>query len=117
MTPKQSVQTVIGNYANFNGRARRSEYWWFLLVVNVLFAALAFVALLVSEVLIVILAIFALAVILPALAVTVRRLHDTNRSGWWILVNLIPYVGGLVLLVLCAFAGTSGPNRYGPDPL
>ena len=79
--------------------------------------ALLFLGLLVSELLFIILAIFALAVILPALAVTVRRLHDTNRSGWWILVNLIPYVGGLVLLVLCAFAGTSGPNRYGDEPL
>ena len=117
MTPMQSVQTVIGNYANFNGRARRSEYWWFVLFVNVLVSALMFLGLLVSELLFFVLAIFALAVILPSLAVTVRRLHDTNRSGWWILVNLIPYVGGLVLLVLCAFAGTSGPNRYGPDPL
>ena len=54
---------------------------------------------------------------MPSLAVTARRLHDTNRSAWWILVNIIPYVGGLVLVVLCVLSGTSGPNRYGPEPL
>ena len=117
MSPMQSIQTVLGNYANFDGRARRSEYWWFFLFVNVLLAALIFVSMLVSELLFVILGLFVLALLLPSLAVTARRLHDTNRSAWWILVNIIPYVGGLVLVVLCALSGTSGPNRYGPEPL
>ena len=117
MTPMQSIQTVLGNYANFNGRARRSEYWWYILFVDVFLAALIFASLLVSELLFVIIVIFALAVLLPSLAVTARRLHDTNRSGWWILVNLIPYIGGIVTVVLCALSGTRGPNRYGPEPL
>ena len=114
MTPMQAIQSVFGNYANFNGRARTSEYWWFGLSLDVLIFAFAFAAVVFSEVLFVLIALFALAVFLPALAVTARRLHDTNRSGWWILINLIPYLGGLVLLVLCVFPGTSGTNRYGP---
>ena len=117
MTPMQSIQSVLGNYANFDGRARRSEYWWYILFVDVLLAALIFVSMLVSELLFVILGLFVLALLLPSLAVTARRLHDTNRSAWWILVNIIPYVGGLVLVVLCALSGTSGPNRFGPEPL
>ena len=94
MTPMQAIQSVFGNYANFNGRARRSEYWWFGLFVDVLIFAFAFAAVVFSEVFFVLIALFALAVFLPALAVTARRLHDTNRSGWWILINLIPMLAG-----------------------
>jgi uncharacterized membrane protein YhaH (DUF805 family) len=57
-----------------------------------------------------------LAVFLPGLGVDIRRLHDTDRSGWWVLLGLIPLAGGLALLVLFALAGTPGPNRYGPSP-
>ena len=59
---------------------------------------------------------YSLAVFLPGLGVDIRRLHDTDRSGWWVLLGLIPFAGGLALLVLFALAGTPGPNRYGPSP-
>jgi uncharacterized membrane protein YhaH (DUF805 family) len=59
---------------------------------------------------------YSLAVLLPTIAVTVRRLHDTDRTGWWILLGFIPVIGGIVLLVFYVLEGTRGPNRYGPDP-
>ena len=61
--------------------------------------------------------IYLLANFLPSLAVTVRRLHDTNRSGWWVLITLIPYIGGIILLILLCLKGTEGDNRFGEDPL
>src|SRR5262245_29525103 len=60
--------------------------------------------------------VYGLAVLLPGLAVAVRRLHDTARSGWWILIALVPFIGGIWLLVLMCLEGTSGPNQYGADP-
>ena len=113
MTPMQAIQSVFGNYANFNGRASRPEYWWFSVFVAIIQAALFVVFLSLPEVGMALLAIWSLAIILPALAVTVRRLHDTDRSGWWFLIQVIPF-GGLVLLVFMVLSGTSGPNRYGP---
>jgi uncharacterized membrane protein YhaH (DUF805 family) len=59
---------------------------------------------------------YGLATVLPVLGVDIRRLHDTNRSGWWIVISLIPIIGGIVLIVLFASAGTQGPNRFGPQP-
>ena len=113
MTPMQAIQSVFGNYANFNGRASRSEYWWFSVFVAIIQAALFVVFLSLPEVGMALLGIWSLAIILPALAVTVRRLHDTDRSGWWFLIQVIPF-GGLVLLVFMVLSGTSGTNRYGP---
>jgi len=63
-----------------------------------------------------VLGVLMLGILIPSSAVSVRRLHDTNRSGWWVLGNLIPFFGGLAILVLCALDGTAGVNRYGPDP-
>jgi uncharacterized membrane protein YhaH (DUF805 family) len=103
---------VLRKYAVFNGRAGRPEYWWFTLV-----------NLIISVVLDVVIpgaagqilgGIYGLAVLLPSIGVTIRRLHDTNRTGWWILVVLIPIVGWIWLIVLLAMAGDSGPNSYGP---
>jgi uncharacterized membrane protein YhaH (DUF805 family) len=59
---------------------------------------------------------YGLAVLIPSIAVTVRRLHDTDRSGWWFLIQLIPIVGGIILLVFVCLEGTRGPNRFGADP-
>ena len=113
MTPMQAIQSVFGNYANFNGRASRPEYWWFSVFVAIIQAALFVVFVSLQEVGAALLGIWSLAIILPALAVTVRRLHDTDRSGWWFLIQVIPF-GGLVLLVFMVLSGTSGTNRYGP---
>jgi len=120
---------VLKKYAVFEGRARRKEYWFFQLFQIIVTMVLAIIgALLISvnsglehagsglvfvDVLIVL---YGLATLLPGLAVLVRRLHDTNRSGWMIFLGLIPLVGGIILLVFAVEDGTPGPNQYGPDP-
>ena len=114
-------KVVLENYANFNGRARRSEYWYFalmnliiLIVAAVLdnmlgltFGALPYGYLYVA---------FALAVFIPGLAVAVRRLHDVGKSGWFYFIVLIPIVGAIWLLVLFFTEGNRGENQYGADP-
>ncbi|WP_416191706.1 DUF805 domain-containing protein [Neisseria sp. CCUG12390] len=112
---------VLKNYAGFGGRARRKEFWMFTLV-NVI---IAFVLGMVDAVLgtfdpetgIGLLgAVYALAVLLPSIAVTTRRLHDTNRSGWWQLLYFIPLIGVLVVLIFTLLEGTPGDNHFGADP-
>ncbi len=111
-------------YFDFNGRARRSEYWLFVLfmamVVIVLEALVAVVALSRQGVsqhgaILGIMAFFLLSMI-PLLALKFRRLHDTGRSAWWLLIGLVPFFGALVLLVFLVLDGTPGQNRFGPDP-
>jgi uncharacterized membrane protein YhaH (DUF805 family) len=104
MTFTESISTCFNKYANFEGTASRSEYWWFWL-----FLVLASVA--ASMINDVVYYLFALATLLPQLAVGVRRLHDTDRSGWWLLVGLVPLVGWIILIVFLAQEGKS--NRYG----
>jgi uncharacterized membrane protein YhaH (DUF805 family) len=108
---------VLKKYAVFNGRARRKEYWMFVLF-NVIIALVLFILELITNSLAitVLYYIYGLAVLVPSLAVTVRRLHDTNRTGWWIFIGLVPFVGEIILLVFVATDGNSGDNQYGPDP-
>ncbi|GAA2648647.1 MULTISPECIES: DUF805 domain-containing protein [Streptomyces] len=106
---------VLKKYADFSGRARRQEYWMFFLFQ---IAALIIVAIL-DAVLGTspwLYALYALGTLLPNLAVTVRRLHDTGKSGWWIFINFVPLVGFIWLIVLLATAGQQQPNEYGQDP-
>jgi uncharacterized membrane protein YhaH (DUF805 family) len=100
-------------YADFSGRARRKEYWMFTLFNLVVYVLLMLIAGDRASALIVV---YALAVILPSFAVSVRRLHDTGRSGWWALVAAVPFVGGLILLVFMIQEGEAGVNRFGPNP-
>lgn len=106
---------VLRKYAEFNGRARRTEYWMF-----VLFNFIAYVVLGVAERILhlsgVLSAAYGLAVLIPSLAVSVRRLHDTDRSGWWLLIGLIPLIGAIVLIVFAVQEGQATPNKYGPNP-
>lgn len=106
---------VLKKYTVFTGRARRKEYWMFALI-NFVIA----VIIMVVEGMLgspgIISMIYSLAILLPALAVTVRRLHDTGRSGWWLLIALVPFVGGIILLVFMVLDGTPGDNAYGPSP-
>jgi uncharacterized membrane protein YhaH (DUF805 family) len=106
---------VIKKYAVFDGRARRKEYWMFFLF-NILIA----IALGILEGIVgspgILGMIYALALLLPGIGVTIRRLHDTDRSGWWILIGFVPVVGAIVLLVFMCLDGTSGANQFGPDP-
>ncbi len=135
----ESVRTVVKNkYATFRGRASRSEYWWFqlfywLVLLVLILLPVAVAALLssggdeMSPLFFLIMipgGIFALAMLLPLIAVQVRRFHDRNMAGWWYLVlavlSAIPYVGflaSLAILVISVLEGTQGPNRFGSDPL
>lgn len=105
---------VLKQYVAFSGRARRKEYWMF-----VLFSVIISLILTVVENLIgispVLTGIYSLAVFLPSLGVLVRRLHDTGKSGWWALIGFIPFIGALVLIVLATLDSTPD-NKYGPNP-
>ena len=118
LTFPDAVRTCLTKYAVFNGRATRSEYWFF-----VLFAFLVVVAASILDSMVNLL-VFApvmggnmLALLLPQLSAAVRRLHDLGHSGWWYLIGLVPVVGGAVLLIWFCLRGTEGDNRFGPDPL
>lgn len=126
----------LKRYAQFTGRARPKEYWMYIL-----FLILCSIGLSIVESMLglgqsthwmmhdhwsaytgvrhsggPLIGLLALATFIPSLAVAVRRLHDTDRSGWWLLIGLIPLLGGLILLIFMISGGTRGPNRYGPDP-
>ena len=109
---------VIRKYAVFNGRAARPEFWWFVLF-NLIIAA---VINLVAGIIVgrssgqVVSDLYSLAVLLPSLGVGIRRLHDTNRTGWWYLLVFIPVIGWIVLIVFLAMASDPGSNNYGPNP-
>ena len=105
---------VLKNYVGFDGRARRTEYWMFALINVVILIALSLIGRAIGTN--ILYTIYALAVLLPGLAVGVRRLHDTDKSGWWLLIGLIPIVGAIVLLVFMLSDSTPGPNQYGPSP-
>lgn len=112
---------VLKKYAVFSGRAQRAEYWFFALFYLLFFLALSLIdgaaGLFKAELGIGLLGgLFALAMIIPSIAVSVRRLHDTSRSGWWFLISLIPLIGGIVLLVFFCLDSTPGTNAYGPNP-
>ena len=115
---QSAVTTCLNKYATFDGRSCRAEYWWFAL-----FQALGYAVFLIIDTQILnattptLAAIFTVLLILPTLAVSVRRLHDINRSGWWYLVILIPLIGGIVLLIWACTRGTQGPNKFGADPI
>jgi uncharacterized membrane protein YhaH (DUF805 family) len=104
MTFGESISTCFAKYAEFNGRASRSEYWWWFLFTVLVSAATGIVSDILS-------ALFSLAVVLPSLAAGARRLHDTNRSGWLLLLWLIPFIGWIILIVWFIQEGKE-PNRY-----
>jgi|APGre2960657505_1045072.scaffolds.fasta_scaffold130111_2 uncharacterized membrane protein YhaH (DUF805 family) len=130
MTLVVSVKTCLSKYATWQGRASRSEFWYFnlfsflcsllaQLIDNVLGITFKFTNELTGQELSsnggYIQALVVLGMFLPQLAVLVRRLHDTNRSGWWYWLLLVPVIGGILLLVWFCSAGTTGENSYGPD--
>jgi len=128
----------LRRYASFRGRARRREYWLFILLTWLIVAPIGAIGIalgwwpfdakgafeplprgggtLVDQGVTAALALVTVALLLPLIAVQVRRFHDTNRSAWMLIWNLIPYVGTLVLFVYMVIPGTEGPNRYGADP-
>jgi len=114
---------VLKKYAVFEGRARRKEYWFFVLFNTLIVIGLVIVELVagiasrsLSDGVGILFVLYALAIFLPSLAVAVRRLHDTGRSGWWYFVSLFPLFGAIVLIIYFATDGTPGANKYGPNP-
>lgn len=119
-----AIRTCFDKYATFSGRASRSEYWWF-----VLFFFLSYLVAVTIDMSVLgfdpgekgsvgwLSSLFSLAVLLPSLAVAIRRLHDKDKSGWWYLLVFIPLIGSIILLLWFVTKGTDGPNRFGADPL
>ena len=105
---------VLKKYAVFSGRARRKEYWMFALFAGIIYVVFAVLGVVTKQSWLV--AIPYLGFLLPGLAVTARRLHDTGRSGWWILFGLAPLVGGITLFVFSVLDSEPGDNKYGPNP-
>jgi uncharacterized membrane protein YhaH (DUF805 family) len=119
----------LRRYAEFSGRSRRREYWMFVLLNALigLFVGLVFLIGYYADMsqtemdswlmpVVWLAGLYSLAAFIPGIAVTVRRLHDTDRSGWMILIGLIPLIGSILLLIWYCTEGTRGPNRFGPDP-
>jgi uncharacterized membrane protein YhaH (DUF805 family) len=101
-------------YAVLGGRAGRQEYWYFVLFNILAYILLSIIAGVIGKIGASLLSLYAVAVFLPGLAASVRRLHDTNRSGWWLLITAIPLVGPIVLLVFLAQESYAIENQYGP---
>ncbi len=119
----------LKRYADFSGRSRRKEYWMFTLFYVLVFLALGLLAGLfgafgsdgegpgvMGTIIFGLMGIVVLGLLVPSIAVQVRRMHDQDKSGWFILLGFIPYVGGIVMLVFMCIEGTRGTNRFGPDP-
>ena len=119
----------LKRYADFSGRSRRKEYWMFILGYVIALGALTAIGGVlgafsggadgpgvVGLFFIGLIVIFVLGLFIPSLAVQVRRFHDQDKSGWFVLLGLVPYVGGLIVLVFMCLEGTNGPNRFGDDP-
>ncbi|MEU3253632.1 DUF805 domain-containing protein [Streptomyces sp. NPDC006997] len=105
---------ALKKYAEFSGRARRKEYWMFVLFSSLIYVVLMGVGLAADLTWLPV--VFGAAMLVPSLSVGVRRLHDTGRSGWWLLIGAVPFVGGVVLLVFACLDGQPGVNKYGPNP-
>jgi len=112
---------ALKKYADFSGRAQRAEYWYFILFYLLILIGLTIVDSISGSYdtktgMGAFGAIFTLVMLIPSIAVGARRLHDTDRTGWWLLIGLVPLVGAIVLLVFTVQNGTPGANRFGPDP-
>jgi uncharacterized membrane protein YhaH (DUF805 family) len=110
---------VIRQYAVIKGRASRREFWLFVLAVIILGVILGILVVIptLGKIFWIASSLFGLITIIPSITAGVRRLHDTNKTGWLMLLCLIPLVGGIIVLVLCALQGNSGRNQYGPAPI
>lgn len=118
MTFFEAIKTVmVDKYATFSGRATRSEYWYSVLFYYLLFLPVIFLGKIIDspEFIIVLFSVLSLILLVPSLAVCIRRLHDTGKSGWWLLLALIPYIGSLIVIVFYCMP-SDGDNKYGVKP-
>jgi uncharacterized membrane protein YhaH (DUF805 family) len=114
MTFGEAVRSGFDHYAKFDGRASRPAFWWWVLFVVLVSVGANIIDLAIGAP--VFSAIVGLGLLLPNLSVSIRRLHDTDRTGWWVLIWLIPLIGWVVLLVFYLQQGDAGENRFGPPP-
>lgn len=117
------LDVIKNKYATFTGRARRQEFWMYVLVVviieivlSILGGILGSISGALGTIISVIGGLFGLAILVPTLALWMRRLHDTGKSGWWLLISLVPVVGSIVLLIFALLDSQPGDNQYGPNP-
>lgn len=113
------LNVVKNNYFQFHGRMARAEFWWFTLMNFLIALALTFIVLLLfamknTDLAIAIIGIYYLALLLPSLGTQIRRLHDIGMSGWWILINLVPYIGAIALLIMLILPSKPSGEVYGP---
>jgi uncharacterized membrane protein YhaH (DUF805 family) len=111
----QAITSGFSNYVNFSARAIRSEYWYWVLFTTVGAFVTAFIDRM--DGVVALYPLFGLATILPSIAIGVRRLHDLDRSGWWLLLGFVPVIGAIVLIIWFCYGGTPAANRFGPDRL
>ncbi len=117
VTFKEAVERALMlNYCNFSGRASRSEFWWYSLFTFILSAAISIVFCWSQNAMNIITGLVNLALLLPSLGLAVRRLHDIDKSGWWIFISLIPVVGWILLIVWYCKDSQMEANEYGPVP-
>lgn len=109
----ESIRTCLRKYATFSGRARRSEFWWFHLFYVLCLVVMTVLVIATNSVIPLILF---LGLVLPSLAVQSRRLHDSGRSGWWVLISLIPYVGSVILIIFACQSSVPVMTVHGPPP-
>ena len=113
----EAVESVlIKNYSNFSGRARRSEYWYWILFSMIVGFILSLASIFIGPIGSIIQAIWGLGTIIPGIAIGVRRLHDIDKSGWWLFLSLAIIIGWIILLIWSIKEGTDGSNNYGDDP-
>lgn len=121
MSFSQAIRTVFSKYFTLSGRAGKAEFWWFVLLWFIVDVVLNLVrnsfdtSKATGAILTLLLGLVALALIIPFITVTVRRLHDVGRSGWWVWLHFIPLIGTIVLVIFCV-GESQGPNQYGPGP-
>ncbi|MDE6692315.1 MAG: DUF805 domain-containing protein [Muribaculaceae bacterium] len=114
---KEAVErAIMQNYCNFDGRASRSEYWWYVLFSTLLGFAISIVFVWSKTMMDIVSGVAGLALLLPGLGLAVRRLHDIGKSGWWLLICLIPLIGAIILLIWDCKESHMQPNEYGPVP-
>lgn len=112
----EAVKSCFNKYADFNGRSPRAEYWYFELFNVAVVMVLAVLGAIIGKLFMYVYYAYVLAILVPSIAVSIRRMHDIGRSGWWVLISLVPFIGSIWYIVLAALPSQLGPNQYGPNP-